>query len=180
MKKLNVIILTIIFLIGISLPASAETTMLEPDDYTGMTLWVVSMACLATTVFIFVERSSIALSWRPALTVAGIITGITFVNYLYIRGIWVNTNDLPIIYRYMEWLITMPLSMITFYFLIAAVRKVSSVIFWKLSIGTIIMVYGGYAGEAGDLPAFFGFIIWMVGWIFILYEVHSGDAGRLI
>ena len=42
------------------------------------------------------------------------------------------------------------------------------------------MVYGGYAGEAGDLPAFFGFIIWMVGWIFILYEVHSGDAGRLI
>ena len=180
MKKLNVIILTIIFLIGISLPASAETTMLEPDDYTGMTLWVVSMACLATTVFIFVERSSIALPWRPALTVAGIITGITFVNYLYIRGIWVNTNDLPIIYRYMEWLITMPLSMITFYFLIAAVRKVSSVIFWKLSIGTIIMVYGGYAGESGDLPAFFGFIIWMVGWIFILYEVHSGDAGRLV
>ena len=42
------------------------------------------------------------------------------------------------------------------------------------------MVYGGYAGEVGDIPAFFGFMIWMVAWIYILYEVHSGDAGGIV
>ena len=170
MKKLNIVLLSILFLVGISFNANAETVLLEPDDYAGMTFWVISMACLATTVFIFIERGSIALSWRPALTVVGIITGIAFLNYLYIRGIWVNNKDLPIVYRYLEWLITMPLIMSVFYFLLSAVRKVASIIFWKLILGTLIMVYGGYAGEVGDLPAFFGFMIWMVGWIFILYE----------
>ena len=40
------------------------------------------------------------------------------------------------------------------------------------------MIVGGYLGEAGHINKYFGFIIGMVGWIYILYEIFSGEAGR--
>ena len=41
------------------------------------------------------------------------------------------------------------------------------------------MVCGGYAGEAGYILPFLGFVIWMVAWIYILYEIFSGEAGKI-
>ena len=46
-------------------------------------------------------------------------------------------------------------------------------------IGTLVMVLGGYAGEAGYISSLLGFVIWMVGWLFILYEIFAGEAGKL-
>ena len=78
----------------------------------------------------------------------------------------------------MEWLITMPLQMILFYLILTAVRKVSSGMFWRLLIGTLTMVIGGYLGEAGYINSMLGFVIWIAGWIYVLYEIFSGEAGR--
>ena len=88
-------------------------------------------------------------------------------------------NELPIIYRYIDWLITMPLLSLQFYFVLSAVRKVHSGIFWRLLLGSSIMFIGGYLGEAGYIPSIVGFVILMAAWIFILYEVFSGDAGKI-
>jgi len=38
---------------------------------------------------------------------------------------------------------------------------------------------GGYAGEAGYLNITLGFIIGMAGWVYILYEVFAGEAGKM-
>merc|ERR1712186_1686 len=38
---------------------------------------------------------------------------------------------------------------------------------------------GGYAGEAGIVNAWLGFIIGMLGWAFILFEIFMGEAGRV-
>jgi hypothetical protein len=68
--------------------------------------------------------------------------------------------------------------MVEFYFILSAVKRLSSGIFWRLLIGTLVMLIGGYLGEAGYMNINAGFIIGMAGWIFILYEVFSGEAGR--
>ena len=99
---------------------------------------------------------------------------------MYVRSVWVTTGDSPIIYKYIDWLITMPLLALQFYLILSAVKKTSSTIFWKLLIGTLAMVFGGYAGEAGYILPFLGFVIWMTGWIYILYEIFSGEAGKLV
>ena len=99
---------------------------------------------------------------------------------MYMRNIWATTGDSPIIYRYIDWLITMPLLTIEFYLILSAVKRVSSMIFWKLLIGTLVMVCGGYAGEAGYILPFLGFIVWMGAWIYILYEIFAGEPGKLI
>jgi bacteriorhodopsin len=94
------------------------------------------------------------------------------------RDVWVTTGTSPTVFRYIDWLLTVPLLMIEFYFILSAVKKVSGGIFWRLLIGTIIMLVGGYLGEAGYIGINLGFIIGMAGWIYILYEVFAGEAGQ--
>ena len=179
MNKVKTIFLTFAILIGISSSVHAEVVLLQPDDFVGFTFWFVSMSCLAATVFFFLERGSVAPGWKTPITVAGLVTGIAFMHYMYVRSVWVTTGDSPIIYKYIDWLITMPLLALQFYLILSAVKKTSSIIFWKLLIGTLVMVIGGYAGEAGYISSFLGFVIWMVGWLYILYEIFAGEAGKL-
>ena len=178
MKKLKLFALTVVALMGVTGAANAETVLLASDDFVGISFWLVSMACLAATVFFFLERSSVPAGWRVSMTVAGLVTGIAFVHYIYMREVWIMTGESPTVYRYIDWLITVPLLMLEFYFVLAAVNKSDSGIFWRLMIGTLVMLVGGYLGEAGYINATLGFIIGMAGWVYILYEVFSGEAGK--
>ena len=164
--------------LGFSGAANAETVLLASDDFVGISFWVISMGMLAATAFFFMERGSVAQGWKTSVTVAGLITGIAFIHYIYMRGVWVQTGDSPTVYRYIDWLITVPLQMVEFYLILSAVRKVSSGMFWRLLIGSLVMLIGGYLGETGYINPMLGFVIGMGGWIYVLYEIFSGEAGK--
>jgi bacteriorhodopsin len=178
MKKLKLFALTAVALMGVSGVANAETAMLAQDDFVGISFWLVSMVMLASTAFFFLEAGNVAAHWRTSIIVAGLVTGIAFIHYMYMRDVWVMTGESPTVYRYIDWLITVPLLMIEFYLVLAAVGKANSGMFWRLLIGTVVMLVGGYLGEAGYINATLGFVIGMAGWFYILYEVFSGEAGR--
>ena len=97
---------------------------------------------------------------------------------MYMRDGWVLTNDSPTEYRYIDWFITMPLQMVEFYLILAVVRKISNRIFWRLLIGSLVMVGGAYAGETGHIKPILGLVISIGGWVFVLYEIFSGEAGK--
>ena len=179
MKKLKLFALAALALIGFSGSANAETVLLASDDFVGISFWIIAMGMAAATVFFFMERSSVASGWKTSVTVAGLVTGVAFVHYMYMREVWVMTGDSPTVYRYIDWLITVPLQMIEFYLILSAVRKVSGSIFRRLLIGSLVMLIGGYLGEAGYINAMLGFVIGMAGWIYILYEIFSGEAGKM-
>ena len=178
MKKLKLFALTAVALLGVTGVANAATAMLASDDFVGISFWVISMGMLAATAFFFMERSSVAPGWKTSVTVAGLVTGIAFIHYMYMRDVWVSTGDSPTVYRYIDWLITVPLQMVEFYLILAAINKANSGMFWRLLIGSLVMLIGGYLGEAGYINATLGFIIGMAGWVYILYEVFSGEAGK--
>jgi bacteriorhodopsin len=178
MKKLKLFALTAVALIGLSGVANAETAMLASDDFVGISFWLVSMALLAATAFFFLEAGSVASGWRTSIIVAGLVTGIAFIHYMYMRDVWVTTGESPTVYRYIDWLITVPLLMVEFYLILAAIGKANSGMFWRLLIGSVVMLLGGYLGEAGYINSMLGFIIGMAGWIYILYEIFSGEAGK--
>jgi bacteriorhodopsin len=51
--------------------------------------------------------------------------------------------------------------------------------FWRLLLGTVIMLVFGYAGEANQAAfALPGFIGGMLGWFFILWEIFGGEASK--
>ena len=62
--------------------------------------------------------------------------------------------------------------------LIAAGAAVSGGSFWRLLVGTLVMLIGGYCGESGILNPLLGFIIGMVGWIIIIWEIFGGEASK--
>jgi hypothetical protein len=50
---------------------------------------------------------------------------------------------------------------------------------WPAALVTIVMLGGGYVGEAGYSGLGAGFAVGMAGWAFILYEIFSGEAGQV-
>merc|ERR1719198_2364042 len=86
----------------------------------------------------------------------------------------------PIVYRYVDWSITVPLQMIEFNLILKAAGKAPSVcMFWKLLVGTVVMLLFGYLGEIMVLPAWPAFAGGMCGWFFILSEIFMGEAGGM-
>ena len=178
MKKISLTILAALAFVGVSSTANAATTILATDDFVGITFWVVSMGMIASTVFFFAERNTVAQAWRPSVSVAGLVTGVAFVHYMYMRGIWVETGETPTVYRYIDWLITVPLQIVEFYLILAAVRKVPVSMFWRLLVASLVMLVFGYLGEAGYISALIGFVVGVAAWIYILFELFSGEAGK--
>ena len=159
--------------------AHAATENLNPDDYVGISFWLISMALVASTAFFFLETQRVAGKWKTSLTVSGLVTLVAAVHYFYMRDIWVATGATPTVYRYIDWLITVPLLMVEFYLILAAITKVPGGVFWRLIIGTFVMLIGGYAGEAGYAGVWPAFIVGMLGWAYILYEVFMGEASKI-
>jgi len=114
------------------------------------------------------------------MNVGALVTLVAAVHYFYMREFWVTIHSSPILYRYIDWSITVPLQMIEFYLILSAVQPtISGGMFWRLMLGTVAMLAFGYAGEAQFIPAQMGFIFGMCGWGFILFEIFLGEAGSV-
>jgi len=152
---------------------------LEPNDPVGITFWLISIAMVAATVFFLMESLRVDGKWRTSMIVGGLVTLVAAVHYFYMRDVWVATGASPTVFRYVDWLITVPLQMIEFYLILAACTAIAVGVFWRLMIGTMVMLVGGYLGEAGFINSTVGFVIGMAGWGYILYEIFAGEAGKV-
>ena len=112
-------VITFLGLLSVSSLALAENSaMLRPDDFVGISFWLISMALVASTVFFFLERDRVVGKWKTSLTVSGLVTLVAAVHYFYMRNVWVQTGATPTVFRYIDWLITVPLLMIEFYLIL--------------------------------------------------------------
>merc|ERR1711908_89929 len=156
-------------------PADA---FLQPTDGVAISFWIISIAMIAATFFFFAEAQTVGSHWKTSLHVGALVTLVAGVHYMYMREYWVQVHKSPIVYRYVDWSITVPLQMIEFNLILKAAGKpVSGGMFWRLLLGTIIMLAFGYLGEIAVLPAWPAFIGGLCGWGFILNEIFMGEAG---
>lgn len=165
-------------------PLSAEAATLgaadlKSTDLVGVSFWIISMALVAATAFFFLEIQRVSPKWKTSLTVSGLVTLVAATHYFYMRDVWVVTQSTPTVYRYIDWLITVPLLMVEFYIILSAVTNVPGRVFWKLIIGTLVMLIGGYLGEAGLMAVGPAFVIGMAGWAYIIFEIYAGEAGQI-
>jgi bacteriorhodopsin len=152
---------------------------LNADDPVAISFWIISIAMIAATVFFLMEALTLKTHWKTSLHVGALVTLVAAVHYLYMREYWVKFQQSPIVYRYIDWSITVPLQMVEFYLILSAVNpNISGGMFWRLMIGTVAMLAFGYLGESGNMNAWLGFALGMAGWAFILFEVFFGEAGQ--
>merc|ERR1712094_57593 len=90
------------------------------DDFTAISFWIISIAMIATTVFLYSEARSVVGHWKTSVHVGGLVTLVAAVHYMYMREYWVAVKASPIVYRYIDWTITVPLQMIEFNLIIKA------------------------------------------------------------
>ena len=158
------------------------TNNLTVSDPVGVSFWLISMAMVAATVFFLVERDRVSAKWKTSLTVVGLVTLIAAVHYFYMRDVWVSTNDTPTVFRYIDWLLTVPLQMVEFYLILAAVTAGSVGVFWRLLIASTIMLVAGFIGEqnvAGSAANIGWWVVGMVAWLYMLKELFTGEAARM-
>lgn len=156
-----------------------EKLMLDPSDLVGVSFWIISAAMVAATYFFYVERDRAVGKWKTSLTVAALVTGIAAIHYFYMRGVWVLTGESPTVFRYVDWLLTVPLQIVEFYLIIVAIAVAPAALFWRLLAASVVMLVGGYLGEAGFMNVWLGFVIGMIGWLYIIYEIFIGEASRI-
>merc|ERR1712241_1370690 len=118
------------------------------------------------------ESMNVGAHWKTSINVGALVTLVAAVHYFYMREFWVKIGTSPILYRYIDWSITVPLQMIEFYLILSAVQKnISGAMFWRLLGGTVLMLAFGYAGEAGFVDPWAGFIF---------VEIFAGEAGQVV
>jgi len=177
MSRLSMIALS---LVSASAADPALKGFLDPNDPVAISFWIISIAMVAATFFFLMESTAVNYHWKTSLNVGALVTLVAAVHYFYMREFWVQIGTSPIVYRYIDWSITVPLQMVEFYLILAAVQPNLGVgMFWRLLIGTVVMLAAGYIGEAGFINAWIGFIVGMAGWAFILFEIFLGQAGSV-
>ena len=152
---------------------------LATDDVVGISFWIATAVMAAGALFFWMERSTVKASWQTSLTVAALVCFVAFWHYMYMRDVWVATGESPTVYRYIDWLVTVPMQIVEFYLILAACTAVSLGVFWKLLAGSLVMLLGGYLGETGVMSAMMGFVVGMAGWVFIIYYIFVGEAAQI-
>ena len=156
-----------------------KEVMLDPADFVGMSFWIISAAMTAATFFFFMERDRAVGKWKTSLSVAALVTGIAAIHYFYMREVWIVSGTSPTTFRYVDWLLTVPLQIIEFYLILTAIAVVRSALFWKLMAASVVMLVFGYFGEIRSINVWGAFVISMLAWLFIIYEVFLGEASKI-
>merc|ERR1712187_1039437 len=145
-----------------------------------ISFWIISISMVAATVFFLMESMDVGNHWKTSMNVGALVTLVAAVHYFYMREYWVQKQSSPVLYRYIDWSITVPLQMVEFYFILSAVQpNLGAGMFWRLLVGTVAMLAFGYAGGTGNMEAIVGFVLGICGWFYILFEIFSGEAGKV-
>jgi len=151
---------------------------------------------MATTMYLWFRAFAVQDRYKSAVLISGLVTFIAAYHYIRIFNSWVDAfhyapgtveggaleiqnptlTGIPFndAYRYMDWLLTVPLLLIE----ILLVMKLDQAVFttkaWTLGFGSALMIASGYYGElvvTGDLTP--RWICWFLSMGFFLYIVFE-------
>jgi bacteriorhodopsin len=151
------------------------------DNYVAFTFFIGCMAMLAASVFFFFEVSNTEKKWRTSVLISGIITFIAAVHYYYMRDYNLATNESPVFFRYVDWILTVPLMCVEFY-LITKKAGAKIDLLWKLIAASVVMLITGYIGEAiygTETQSWIWGLVSGLAYFYIVYLVWFGEVAKL-
>jgi bacteriorhodopsin len=156
-----------------------STKLLQATDVASGTFLLVFTGMVAATVLLIMGTAWVSRRWKLPVALSGIVTLVAAMYYFYVSNIWIESGQMPIVYRYIDWFITIPLQVVTLYFFIRVISSLSTWLFWRLLVVSVVMVLARYMGEAGLMHPTLGFLIGLISWLYILGEAFFGRLGEL-
>jgi bacteriorhodopsin len=151
---------------------------------------------MATTMYLWFRSWAVADKYKSAVIISGLVTFIAAYHYLRIFNSWVAAYEykagtvangaleignptltgIPFndAYRYMDWLLTVPLLLIEILLVMKLEDSEYTSMSWKLGISAALMIASGYYGElvvSGDLTP--RWRCWQASMFFFLYIVYA-------
>merc|ERR1719469_988644 len=151
---------------------------------------------MATTMFLWFRSTAVKDQYKSAVLISGLVTFIAAYHYIRIFNSWVGAYEyaatkvaggamedtaptltgVPLndAYRYMDWLLTVPLLLIEILLVMKLDEKTYSEKARNLGVGSALMIISGYYGEltvSGDLSV--RWQCWGLSMLFFLYIVHE-------
>merc|ERR1719152_555754 len=151
---------------------------------------------MATTIYLWFRAFAVKAQYQSAVLISGLVTFIAAYHYMRIFNSWVEAYEYgtgvsadgamemkaPTLtgvpfndaYRYMDWLLTVPLPLIEILLVMKLPEDVYSTKAWTLGVGSALMIISGYYGELvvhGDLTP--RWICWCLSMCFFLYIVYE-------
>merc|ERR1711913_162158 len=143
---------------------------------------------MATTMYLWFRSFAVQDKFKSAVLISGLVTFIAAYHYIRIFNSWVDAyqystrkpdpeltgvpfNDA---YRYMDWLLTVPLLLIEILLVMKLDEDDFSSRAWTLGFGSALMIVSGYYGElvvTGDLTP--RWVCWFASMSFFLYIVYE-------
>ena len=139
---------------------------------------MVILSLLASTIFLFLEKRNVPKKWQTPHNVSILVLIIAAYHYFYMRNKWITEGSNPVIYRYMDWFLTVPLLIIEFYLILNIELEIPKNIFLKILVASILMLLFGFLGELGYIDRTKGFILGSIFWIYIVYEIFFGELQK--
>ncbi len=153
--------------------------LIQATDIASGSFSLLLVATLATTVLLLMGTAWVSRKWKLPVALAGLVTLVSALHYFEAAAVWQASGQLPSIYRYIAWFVTMPLQVVALYFFVAAIGPLSAWLFWRLLVVSVVMVLARYMGETGLMYPALGFLIGLVAWLYILGEVFFGRMGEV-
>jgi len=160
--------------------------------YNSLSFTLASM--MASTIFFWLRLSSVNEKYKSAMTITGLVTFIAAYHYIRIFNSWTEGYEFgpagadgsipdPSItgkpfndaYRYMDWLLTVPLLLIEIIFCMNLPPADMVASAWKLGVASGLMIILGYPGELLIEADALGtrFVFWALAMLPFLYVVYT-------
>jgi len=155
---------------------------------------------MSTTMYLWFRAFAVQDKYKSAVIISGLVTFIAAYHYIRIFNSWVDAyqyspgvvkngamemmapamTGIPFndAYRYMDWLLTVPLLLVEILLVMKLDDKTYSKKAWTLGVGSALMICSGYYGElvvTGDLtPRWTCWFMSMSFFLYIVYELLVG------
>jgi len=155
---------------------------------------------MSTTMYLWFRAFAVQDKYKSAVIISGLVTFIAAYHYIRIFNSWVDAyqyspgevkngamemmapamTGIPFndAYRYMDWLLTVPLLLVEILLVMKLDDKTYSRKAWTLGAGSALMICSGYYGElvvTGDLTP--RWTCWFMSMSFFLYIVYEMLVG---
>jgi len=143
---------------------------------------------MATTMYLWFRSTAVHDKFKSAVLISGLVTFIAAYHYMRIFNSWVEAYAYSVdkadpaltgvpfndAYRYMDWLLTVPLLLIEILLVMNLDEETYSSKSKTLGVGAALMIVSGYYGEltvSGDLTS--RWICWALSMVFFCYIVFE-------
>jgi len=118
--------------------------------------------------------------WKLPVALCAVAALVGVVAAFEARNIWLATSEVPLVYHYVGWIISIPAQVAALYFFSRQAGRVPAALFWRFLVISVLMVFVRYLGEAGFMHATLAFLIGIVFWLYILGELFFGRMDEAV